>query len=491
MKQTKFKLFGGMLVAAFGFLALPSCSSEEMISDTPVFQDLVKDGLIVPLEDGIHKISVKSAGQWSATLPEDCNWAKVLDGEGNGNGEMAVVVDGNFTNMERVTTLTLNADGKVSKVQLRQKESEDGMAADNGADFLKLAKNKYLGFGCNALEYYDDPDNVSLKYKVNSTVNTMVITKLQEADDFGFYDGLANSSTLRIDEYESLKTDTIVNKRDSLGVKLSLEVAYGLFKFGISGKYSGAETFGEKALQIKMGANYPSFEASLGYNDIMTTFDNANDASTSGADVNESRMCRALLAVGFAKAREELRVLCNAASPDEAAINGKVQKLIDDYGTGFVSKSNLGAVAAMDLKVDSTYINETLAVDSARITADIQAGLFSLKADVQASYINASVQHLKHSQHKVQLIGGSKAMATNVVKTFEAADYESDLGQAIADWAKSVVVSDGSDNTAELVSVEVAPIWDLFSDQKSIAAIKKYLAGKYPNSRFLKLHGVL
>lgn len=491
MKQTKFKLFGGMLVVAFGFLALASCSSEEMLNDAPEFQDLVKDGLTVPLEDGIHKITVNAAGQWSASLPADCNWAKILDGEGNGSGEIAVVVDGNFTDMERVTTLTLNADGKVSKVQLRQMESEDGMAAENGAEFLKLAKNKYLGFGCNALEYYDDPDHVALKYKVNSTVNTRVITNLQDADYIGKYDGLANSSTLRIDEYEDLKTDTIVNKRDSLGVKLSFEVAYGLFKFGLAGKYSGAESFGDKALHIKMGANYPAFEASLGYRDILATFDKANASTGSRAGADEGEMCRALLAVGFSQMRDELRALCNAASPDQAVINAKIQTLIDDYGTGFVSKSNLGAVAAMDLKVDSTYINETLAVDSARITADIQAGLFSLKANVQASYINASVRHLKHSQHKVQLIGGSRKMAANVVKAFEAADYESGLGEAISDWAQSVVVSDGSDNTAELVSVEVTPIWDLFSDPKSIEAIKKFLAAKYPNSRFLKLHGVL
>lgn len=471
----------GIYGLAFLFLisVFSSCQTEDPVSiDDSV---VTTNGIQLSVLDGTCSFNVKGEGKWEAVLSEGCDWATILNSEGEGADTIEIIYDTNNTGIERHATVTLKSGKSNVEVALTQAASIDGGAPDNDAEFIKLAGTKYLGYGCNLLEFFDDAKNNPLTYTACNVVNTTAISRLMEEDDFGEYATLANTSEITNTDYENVRIDTIVDKKDNLSISIDIQVAYGLMKFGLSGAYHGGETLGSEVLQIKTGANYPTLEASVNYADILAAYD---EWVEEGSPKKDYRM--SILTKGFANVREQLRKACNEGNASADEVNGLVGKIIRDYGTGIVTRSKLGGMIALQLEIDSVYIKEGLNLDSAKITADLKAGLFNLKGEAKAAYTNNAINHFRNSRHKVKMLGGDAKMIKSIMSTFENSTFDMKLADDIVDWSNTIVNSNDRQNTAELLDVEVKPVWVMFTDTKSVSAIKDYLKARYPNSEFLK-----
>ncbi|MDE6577979.1 MAG: hypothetical protein K2J82_08075 [Muribaculaceae bacterium] len=468
-----------ILALLFIILNVTSCKSDDPISiDDPI---VTAEGIHISVLDGACSFNVKVEGKWEAMLSESCDWATILNPEGVGNGTVEIIYDTNNTGIERHATITVKSGKDNVAVELYQAASIDGSAPDNDVEFIKLAGTKYIGYGCNLLEFFEDAKNNPLTYTSCNVVNTTAISRLMENDDFGEYATLANTTEITNTDYESVRIDTIVDKKDNLSVSLDIQIAYGLMKFGLSGAYHGGETLSSQVLQIKTGANYPTLEASVNYADILAAYD---EWVEEGSPKKDYRMN--LLTKGFAGIREQLRKACNEEKASSEELNGIVGRIIRDYGTGIVTRSKLGGMIALQLEVDSAYIKEVLSLDSAKITADIKAGLFNFKGEAKATYTNNAINHFRNSRHKIKMLGGDAKMMKSIMSTFENSSFDMKLADTIEEWSNTIVNSNDRNNTAELLEVEVKPIWVMFTDPKSVAAIKEYLKSKYPNSEFLK-----
>lgn len=477
MKRIYNKGFCG-LALLFIISVFSSCQTDDPVS--VIDPGVTANGIQVSVLDGSCSFNVKGEGKWEAALSDECDWATVLNPEGEGNGSVEIIYDTNNTGVERHATITLKSGKNQTEVALTQAASIDGGAPDNDAEFIKLAGTKYIGYGCNLLEFFDDAKNNPLSYTACNVVNTTAISRLMENDDFGEYATLANTTEITNTDYENVRIDTIVDKKDNLSISIDIQVAYGLMKFGLSGAYHGGETLGSDVLQIKTGANYPTLEASVNYADILATYD---EWVEEGSPKKDYRM--SILTKGFAGIREQLRKACNEGKASTEEVDGIVGRIIRDYGTGIITRSKLGGMIALQLEIDSVYIKEVLSLDSAKITADITAGLFNLKGEAKAAYTNSAINHFRNSRHKIKMLGGDAKMIKSIMSTFEKSSFDMKLAEDIVDWSNTIVNSNDRQNTAELLEVEVKPIWVMFSDTKSVAAIKNYLKAKHPNSMFL------
>ena len=480
MKRFSYReISGALLLLIISFFS--SCSADEPISIDD--SDITTYGLRVSVLDGACSFNVKGEGKWEALLSEECDWATIINTEGVGKGTVEIIYDTNNSGVERHAAITLKSGNQIVEIPLTQGASIDGGAPDNDAEFIKLAGTKYIGYGCNLLEFFDDAKNNPLTYTACNVGNTTAISRLMENDDFGEYATLANTTEITNTDYENVRIDTIVDKKDNLGISIDIQVAYGLMKFGLSGAYHGGETLSSEALQIKTGANYPSLEASVNYADILAAYDEWVDEGSPKKDYRMS-----ILTKGFSGVREQLRKACNDDKASSEEVDGIVGRIIRDYGTGIVTRSKLGGMIALQLEVDSVYIREVTSLDSAKITADISAGLFSLKGAAKATYTNNAINHFKNSRHKIKMLGGDGKMMKSIMSTFENSSFDMKLAEAVVDWSNTIVNSNDRNNTAELLDVEVKPIWVMFTDEKSVAAIKKYLQSRHPNSKFLKTY---
>lgn len=458
---------------------LTACSSDDE-NKYVEFGDGLETGVTVTMEGNLYELKVKSNGAWQASLSENCDWAALIKDAGKGDGSIQLLVEDNISGVTRYTDLTLTVGNETKTIRLTQMDTLDGVALNDGEDveYLSTIKSKKLGYGCNAMEFYDDASKNKLKFTVN-VFNISGINSLIKNDDM--YGDLITSNPAPSIDYQSANVDTILNKQDSLGVRLCMSIAYGTIKFGVSGRYSGYENYNSSLKVIHIGADYPSLDATLSYADAVQIYD---DWVNEGKPKEDLR--RGALAIGFAAARNELKALCNDANATEADKLEKAEDIITKYGTGVTTSSKLGGMIAMDLYYDSLKIEEVMRIDTARITADVNIGLFSLEGDIEVSYKNEATTIMQNSSHKVEMKGGATDKMAEVIRQFENNASNDELNSAIKDWTTSLSNGDdGKSGNVALLTAEVVPIWNLF-DSKSAKVIKACIKKKYPNSQFVK-----
>lgn len=183
-------LLASLLFGCMAATTLESCQSDDEVT-VSIDEELLQSGLDAAMTDGIYTVDVRSNGDWTLAVAPGCDWVSLLQTEGHGNEQVEVVVDANYTGADRSTNLFLTAGNATVNIRVRQTATLNGETADNDADYLKLAGSKYLGFGCNLMEFFDDSKKNPMKYTSNNIVNCAAIEKLMQNDDFAEYSSLA------------------------------------------------------------------------------------------------------------------------------------------------------------------------------------------------------------------------------------------------------------------------------------------------------------
>lgn len=476
-------------IATAGILfmsCLTACSDDDTPAGQPIDNDIIENGLNVYAQSNIVKIPVEATGAWSASVPDDCDWLTMLGSKGNGHGVMTIVLDDNIGGEMRSTTVTLNADGATSEFRISQYGELEGVVADNGSeDYIHTAATKKLGAGCNLIEYYDSQYSngkpVALSYKRNSVFNLATLEDLHDTGKREYRD-IVNATPREELNFQAAAMDSIIDKRDSLGVAFCLNVSYAKFHFGVSGGYHGNEDLKDHTLKLAYSAEYPTLDAGISYMDAITHYSKCI-ADTKATDDD---LRRTILTTGMADVRNKIQTAVK--NNNTTLANGYIAQMVRNYGTGVVVGSTLGGRITMDLDMDSLYIKETMGVDTATVKVGFELGLFKLNANVEVSYLNSSLSVLQHSRYKLEIAGGDMVKAGEVLQALSKADYSSTgLPKIISNWAESIRNDvDYTKCNADLLQVDIIPIWEIFDDFECQDAVINYLEGIYPNSTFIK-----
>lgn len=465
---------------------LTACSDDDAPAGLPIDKNIMENGLSVYAQSNIVEIPVEAAGAWSASVPDNCDWLTVLNDNGTGRGVMTIVLDDNIGGDMRSTMVTLDADGTTSEFRLSQYGNLDGIVADNGADdYIHTAATKKLGVGCNLIEYYDSQYKkgapVGLNYSRNSVFNLASLEKLLDSGEPDYANIVSAVPRAQL-EFQAANMDSIIDKRDSLGVAFQLNISYAKFNFGISGAYHGNEDLKDHTVKLAYSAEYPTLDAGISYMDALGHY--AEYTADENAPKNDYR--RTILTTGMAGLRKNIEAAVK--SNNTTAADRYIRQLVNSYGTGVVVGSTLGGRITMDLDMDSLYIKEVMRVDTATVKVGFQFGLFKLDANVEVSYLNSSISVLQHSRYKLEVAGGDMTKAGEVLTALSNADYsDTGLPGRIKDWAYSIRNdADYTKCNADLLQVDIIPIWEVFDDFECQDAVMKYLKGMYPNSTFIR-----
>ncbi len=482
-------LWLGAFIVAFG---LSSCSDDDISSIQPVNGEVVTNGVSAYAESAVVQIPIQANKAWTASVDEDCDWLTVVNEGGNGAGVLSVVLDDNIGGNMRTTIISVKSGDETSEVKVSQYGEVEGFVADNGnADYIQTAATKKLGVGCNFIEFYDNP-SVGLSYKRNSAFNIAALKKLNDSENIDYY-GLVSTTPRSKLEFQEAKMDSVLDKTDSLSVKFSLSISYGKFSFGIGGEYHGNEDVKSHSLRLGYGADYPTLDAGIAYEDALTHYYNYLDEQSSSTksgsrdnddeDIDEYR--KSIMTTGLAKIVKNLQQA--VADKNKTNIKGNIKKLISNYGTGIVVGSTLGGNIVLDLSVDSAYIESTMSIDSAYVTIGFETGLFKLDANVSVDYLNSSIELLQNSCYQLDVSGGDMTKAAAVIEAMSNPTYNNTIPTLINEWAQTI--TNGDDATtcnADLLDVEIVPIWEMVDDFESQEAIISYLKELYPNSKFIQ-----
>lgn len=458
-----------------------SCSESNDIADSGLIIEgnIMEKGVSCDLVGGYLSIPVISTGNWNASLPEDCDWAMIVSAPGTGNGTVTVFVESNYTNEIRTTTVSVTNGNDRVNIPLSQDNTLDGNPIENASSdstsFYDVAASKGLGMGFNLL-------NGS---RCNSIFNIMAIRYISN-NDFSYYNTY-NEGTQTITDANEASTDSIEIKHDILSIKLSCDIAYGLFKMRLSGGYHGGEDKKTTAWHWQKAAKYELGNAYFDIDNVLAIAETANseDFKDLVPDAEMQKYYKSVYTPGFNNKRKAVIAACKEGIDTTNYKSDKtlvkvLKQLIDSYGVAVTTETTLGGSFALDLYCDSIYVKEEMGIDSAKAAVAITSGLFSLDAKVAADYQKQSTDILNHSTYTMLLKGGTSTTQTGIQKCFENKEFDK-INDAVKEWVSTLKLTSASNqNNVDVVKVTTRPIWLLFDDPNVAEIVEKYIKDTYP-----------
>ena len=109
-------------MAFFAFSAIVACKDDASDITFRIGEDGVSEVSINRL-GGCISVPVQANGKWTASLPEDCDWAGLGTNGGNSSGNIEIYVDyanPTYVKSDRSTQLTVTSGGDSRILRLRQ-----------------------------------------------------------------------------------------------------------------------------------------------------------------------------------------------------------------------------------------------------------------------------------------------------------------------------------------------------------------------------------
>ncbi len=449
--KSKFLWGSAILCCALG-LGTVSCSDDDD-KEFSIEETYTTNGIETNYDGGIYKIQVKGNSDWVASVPEGSEWVNLVIEKGKGNETLEFLVEPTYDGIGRNATITVKSGSDEIKIPVKQIVSQY-----NALDGFETAVSKGLGFGF---------DPISYKYKSQTILNMQAINKVKETDEVWYAD-LINETNEPVLEAHDANVDSLEDKSDTLKVSLSCNISYGTFKLGISGGLSAYEKRFTQAHILRLAADYPKYEASF---DLTAVFDAYNEwveegkpRTTDGKPDYRGKMIKASL-LNDIDALENAVVSNNVKSyKDNSVVENKCRALVNTYGPCFMTRAIVGGSYNVQFVSDSIWTNETFSLDSAKVTAELKAGLFELKAGVSAEYKRLMTEILNHSNYDVLVKGGNTADQTAIYGAFANPDDWSNK-TSLTTWANGLTVDkDSNKSNVTLISCDLTGIWTILGE---------------------------
>jgi len=455
--QMKKALFWGsaILCCALMFVGI-SCADTES-GTIGVDVNLVDNGITVGENGQVVRLQVICNGDWRASVPEDCDWVNVIVSKGNGNGKVVFTVDGQYEGIARSTILTIVAGSTTVKVKIQQ-----NVSGENDGEY-KYYSSKGLGCGFN-------PN--TLKKTTASVLNFCAIEELAKVDSrhFGdvYYLGDVDKSNAGIS-----MSDSIEHKYDSLCVRLSLEISYANFKFGMSGAIDIHDNRINSVKTEHFNATYPVYQGNLRYAALASAYrDWVEEGMPQKNAEGKEDLRGAVLSSSFSKAVVQLDELAKSASTykGNSAIESCCKTVVGTWSPLVLTDVILGGAYCVEVEYDPALMD----VEDGEVSESLSSGLFEVGGvDVDSQ---KAKNWLEHSNFKVLIQGGEEAKCNALYNEFVALNFgEASYSTALKEWSRSLKIDEKTGRgNVELVRYSVVPIWLFFSD-KAQTILREYI----------------
>ncbi len=474
------------LAAAIAVVA-PSCSSDDELTGNVEFVDLGSEAAInTSMEGGVFTLPVKATGKWSTTVlmnSEEDQWLTLLNGNGEGDGKLELLMEPNCTDAGRTCTVVVTCgDSRISCSVRQGNEVAPEYTEDNGdVDYSVFKGTAPIGFGMQINNLNGKTKFYAGQIFMANNFGNSMFSKPEYIKKFGL--SPANFVYTEDIPRNKIKLSTVrdfQNHEDSIGAYLSVSVGYGMFKLGLKGSFQMEGTSGDTISRYTAISEQPVASVSIDYAELLSLYEDLADA-----DAVERKL---VMAPTFATLRDTIETLvANGKDADDPALSKQLAKLDKSFGPVFCTDATLGGSCNLAVELSKGY-SETAMKISGQLTASFTS-LFSLDASASANYFNASKSFLESSTIDIDVTGGSKNKRSDLVKSLAGLDILTDpsaSGQvpyesmitAIGSWADSIDPAVAGTFTSTEYSM--AGIWKLFSDYAQ-TVIKSYLANKYKN----------
>lgn len=476
------------------------------VSFTACNEEKIDDGKLVLGEEdakevtinrlgGFLEIPVSATGDWTASLPEDCSWAKVINDENSGTGAVTVFTD--YLNPEngedRRTELTVT-NGKASKsIRIRQYLGKHDGENDDATVSEDAWGNTVLGMGVNIINTGKGEDGMFKGNWVTSPSNAKKIAQESER-----YNRVFVSTTSASDIGTEGVAKELHSKQDTLGIRASVSVTYGLFSLKIEGEYKSNETEVNNKVSYSTEYQAPRAKAWLGARDL-AALANASVTRRIYEEEDEYQQMKRLknmaLTGGFDSDRAKIMDIFdeifdnydedNLPDADSSwkipsKLNSKLKALDANYGPVYISSVLMGGSTFLNIEYDSVFVCDTLNI-SGSIKVDITSGLLNVKAGVDAGYSKTSKDIMEHSKSTFAVRGGDGVKRGAVMNSLTLTDTQVDkevtkdidiaaVHKALSEWAASVPNGEPKESNKDLyaaISFGYSPIWAFFGEYAS------------------------
>lgn len=425
---------------------------------------------------GDCSVNIKGDGEWyievEKVAEDELEWIMPIQEKGSGNAKVEFIVDHNLSGVSRKSEVKIVSKGGEAKTfTVLQTELLNGAPLDNDdTDYYDAFVTKGLGLGF---------DIKNVKIMTNSIFKTSAIENLLKD---GKLSDLYSEQKLSGQGMHILDQDSIVNKQDSIGVDLSVNISFGKFKLNIQGEYHSSEKLKTWNKTYHTQISVPHYRSALQYDNIVASYLDTNI---------DSEIRKKIFTSGFAGKMRALRKKLPKTNEyntkeDVKTVKRLLQSLDRAYGPVFVSSSVMGGEIMIQLKADTTLIDEQLKI-TGKVNMAIKS-VVSIEANINAAYQKAGEEILKNSNVKFVISGGSRNTQNGVVnKIVEVEKLNSEtIRQAVDKWSESIILDPKNEgnNTAEVINIEVTPIWVLFADEENdnyrvSDAVEMYMKEKY------------
>ena len=489
-----------MAIAAVAFTACSDDTTQEV--SLVVGDDNAKEVTINRL-GGILEIPITATGEWTASLPADCKWAKVVTKQRVGSGTIVLSTDYyNPRNTEdRRTELTVASGNTTKTIRIRQYLGLHDGENDAATVSDDAWGNTVLGVGVNIVNTGRGEEGMIKGNWVVSPENAQWIAQQNRR-----YNRVFVTSTSAEDIGEEGVAEELHSKQDSLGIHASVSVTYGLFTLKVEGDYSSNETEVKNKVSYSTEYQAPRATAWIGARDLASL-------ATMTIDRNRYRnedeyydmldMQEAALTIGFDGLRKDIMDAFDATYKEKMDkadstwqipndIEVLLKDLDNDYGPVYISRVVMGGSTFLNIEYDSIYVTDTLRIDGS-IKVDITNGLLNVKAGVEAGYGKSAKDIMENSKSTFTVRGGGTKERSAVVNSLKLKKSQVDgevtseikldsVRGALTAWSASIPKGAPTQSNKGLyasISYGYSPIWAFFG--KYSAFVKEFFIREYKN----------
>lgn len=466
----KTRLFKTLMMGIVVF-TLASCSDDDN-DPTINFPEGTVNSLTTGYEEGEFTIPVLATGDWKATVvPEDAYWLSLITTEGKGNGNVTYLVEPNASDEYRKAQIVLTA----GKQTLTYEVTQTSLSTSGDEEAQNGAETDYSMFGSSV------PVGYGMHIKGNSTMKKFAanqifsLNQLLKNNELADYHDRVEVEDIPTDQIKLASAKEFKEQDRSIKANLSVNVQYGMFKLGLKGafKMSGAST--DSTFVYSTVTSVPSQEVSFQHKSLLNAYKDIPN-NLKAYVMNQS----------FVVIRDSIQILVKKGKKmEDSELKKQLENLNEDYGPVFCTSATLGGNANISLSLGKETATDTLAI-SGTLNAAF-SGLFSLKGEASASYLNQASSYIENSQIDIVITGGSKKGRTDLIKAFgnivkpgaNTSQMNDALIDKISDWADTINPEDSK--TFTCTEYALTGIWELFTDKEAQQVVKDYMASIYPN----------
>ena len=466
----KTRLFKTLMMGIVVF-TLASCSDDDN-DPTINFPEGTVNSLTTGYEEGEFTIPVLATGDWKATVvPEDAYWLSLITTEGKGNGNVTYLVEPNASDEYRKAQIVLTA----GKQTLTYEVTQTSLSTSGDEEAQNGAETDYSMFGSSV------PVGYGMHIKGNSTMKKFAanqifsLNQLLKNNELADYHDRVEVEDIPTDRIKLASAKEFKEQDRSIKANLSVNVQYGMFKLGLKGafKMSGAST--DSTFVYSTVTSVPSQEVSFQHKSLLNAYKDIPN-NLKAYVMNQS----------FVVIRDSIQTLVKKGKKmEDSELKKQLENLNEDYGPVFCTSATLGGNANISLSLGKETATDTLAI-SGTLNAAF-SGLFSLKGEASASYLNQASSYIENSQIDIVITGGSKKGRTDLIKAFgnivkpgaNTSQMNDALIDKISDWADTINPEDSK--TFTCTEYALTGIWELFTDKEAQQVVKDYMASIYPN----------